>query len=157
LQDLADAFLTQKLDQRFVFGSERYALNNWKPPSLVLPSLMSRLASVKNPLDNCLCRLTRFSILGFNASNSWISPLGTYRNDQRCSCIIDQNRIDLVDNREIVFALYEIFGRMCHVVAQVIETEFVVGSVGDVGVIGFPSFLCWVGSCRYILQGLEFK
>ena len=38
--------------------------------------------------------------------------------------------------REVVAALDALFQRMGHVVAQVVETELVVGAVGDVGVVG---------------------
>ncbi len=58
--------------------------------------------------------------------------LGRARNDQRRACLVDQDRIDFVDYREIEGPLHLVFEAEDHVVAQVIETEFVVGAVGDV-------------------------
>ena len=58
-------------------------------------------------------------------------------NDQRCARLVDQDRIDLVDDGVGQPALH-FFGQLVdHVVAQVIEAEFVVGAVGNVGAVGF--------------------
>ena len=40
---------------------------------------------------------------------------------------------DLVDDREVVAALDHLGQLVLHVVAQIVEAEFVVGAVGDVG------------------------
>jgi hypothetical protein len=58
---------------------------------------------------------------------------GLAGNDQRGAGFIDQDRIDFIDDREVEVALHAVAGFEHHVVAQVIETEFVVGAVGDVG------------------------
>ena len=57
-------------------------------------------------------------------------------NDQRGARIVDQHRVDLVDNRVMMLALHQIFLADSHVVPKVVETEFVVGSEGDVAFIG---------------------
>ena len=62
--------------------------------------------------------------------------LGGTRDDQRCPRLIDQDRVDLVDDGEVVATLHEILECMRHVVAQVVEAELVVGAVGDVGGVG---------------------
>ena len=62
--------------------------------------------------------------------------LGGTRDDQRCPGLVDQDRVDLVDDGEVVAALHEILEGMRHVVAQVVKAELVVGAVGDVGVVG---------------------
>ena len=62
--------------------------------------------------------------------------LGGARDDQRRARLVDQNRIDLVDDREVVFALDVILQVELHVVAQVVEAEFVVLAVGDIGAVG---------------------
>ena len=49
---------------------------------------------------------------------------------------VDQDGIDFVDNGEIEIALDVIFQAELHVVAEIIEPELVVGSVGDIGVVG---------------------
>ena len=57
--------------------------------------------------------------------------------DQRRTGLVDEDRVDLVDDREVVAALHLVGQRGGHVVAQVVEAELVVGAVGDVaGVVG---------------------
>ena len=59
-------------------------------------------------------------------------------NDQRRARLVDQDRIDFVDDGEVVAALDHLRHVVFHVVAQIVEAEFVVGAVGDVGGIGLP-------------------
>ncbi len=56
--------------------------------------------------------------------------------DQRRPRFVDQDRIDLVDNGVGVAALDHLRHVVFHVVAQVVEPEFVVRAVGDVGGVG---------------------
>src|SRR5690606_28547252 len=56
--------------------------------------------------------------------------LGLARNDERRAGLVDQDRIDLVDNGIGKPALTAVFGAVFHVVAQVIEAVFIVGAVG---------------------------
>ena len=56
--------------------------------------------------------------------------------DQRGAGLVDQDRVDLVDDGEVVAALHHVLDRVRHVVAQVVEAELVVGAVGDVGGVG---------------------
>ena len=55
------------------------------------------------------------------------------RDDERRPGVVDQHGVDLVDDGEMVLALHEVLGRRSHVVAQVVEAVFVVGSERDVG------------------------
>src|SRR5574343_339598 len=64
------------------------------------------------------------------------TALGLTGNDQRRSGFIDQNGVYLVDNRKVQIALHFLLQAESHVVAQVIETEFVVGAVGNIGGVG---------------------
>ena len=51
--------------------------------------------------------------------------------------LVDQDRVDLVDDREMMAgAATHLRDFVLHVVAQVVEAEFVVGAVGDVAGIG---------------------
>ncbi len=59
--------------------------------------------------------------------------------DKRCTCIIDQHRVHLIDNGIVVCPLNQVIGRNCHIVTQVVETKFVVRSVSDVCLICFPA------------------
>ena len=56
-------------------------------------------------------------------------------NDQRCTGIVDQYRVDLIDDGIVVFALYQIVRTDRHVITQVVETEFVVCTEGDVCIV----------------------
>ena len=65
--------------------------------------------------------------------------LGRAGDDQRRPCLVDQDVVDLVDDREVVAALDAVLERRGHVVAQVVEAELGVGAVGDVaGVFLLP-------------------
>src|ERR1700722_7614757 len=62
--------------------------------------------------------------------------LGRAGNDQRGSGFVDQDRGNFVDDGEMMAALHALGQIVFHVVAQVVETEFVVGAEGDVGGVG---------------------
>ena len=60
--------------------------------------------------------------------------------NQRGSRLVDQDRVDLVDDGKVVHvALHLVLFINHHVVAQVVEAKLVVGAVCDVAVIGFPA------------------
>ena len=61
-------------------------------------------------------------------------------NDERRPGFVDQDRVHFVDDRVVMLALNAAREVELHVVAQVIEPELVVGSVGDVGVIRLVAF-----------------
>ena len=57
--------------------------------------------------------------------------------DQRRARLVDQDRVDFVDDGVEVTALDHVLQPVLHVVAQIVEAVFVVGAVGDVARIGF--------------------
>jgi hypothetical protein len=59
--------------------------------------------------------------------------LGLAGDDQRGSRLVDEDRVDLVDDRVGVASLGQSLERHGHVVAQVVEAELGVRAVGDVG------------------------
>ena len=61
--------------------------------------------------------------------------------DEGGAGLIDEDRIDLVDDRKVVPPLDAPIEGVDHVVAQVVETELVVRPVGDVGTVGGPPLL----------------
>ena len=67
--------------------------------------------------------------------------LGSARDDQRRARLVDQDRIDLVDDREVMLALDVILQAELHIVAQVVEAELVVLTVGDVAGVGLLALL----------------
>jgi hypothetical protein len=65
--------------------------------------------------------------------------VGGAGDDQRGAGLVDEDRVGLVDDREVVAALHEFVLRPGHVVAQVVEAELRVGAVRDVaGVLRAP-------------------
>src|SRR4249920_3934354 len=66
-------------------------------------------------------------------------------NDQRSSCIIDQNAIGFIHHRKVMFALYHFFRRMNHVITEIIKTKFIIGAVSDISEISFsPVITVWL-------------
>jgi hypothetical protein len=57
-------------------------------------------------------------------------------NDQRRARLVDQDRVNLIHDRIDVAALDHVLQPVFHVVAQIVEAEFVVGAVGHVAFIG---------------------
>src|SRR3712207_1863762 len=57
---------------------------------------------------------------------------GRTADDQRGAGLVDEDRVDLVDDGEVVPALHQVGVVPGHVVAQVVEAELVVRAVGDV-------------------------
>ena len=60
--------------------------------------------------------------------------------DKRCSGIVYQDGIDLIDYCIVVFPLYDFLGVAAHVVPKVIEAEFIVRTVGNVRIVCTASF-----------------
>ena len=62
--------------------------------------------------------------------------VGGAGDDQRRAGLVDEDRVDLVDDAVVVSALHHLLYGVGHVVAQIVEAELVVRSVGDVGGVG---------------------
>src|SRR5258708_3815958 len=54
---------------------------------------------------------------------------------------VDQDGIDFIDDGEVMAALHAVSEIVLHVVAKVVEAEFVVGAVSDVGPVGGATLL----------------
>ncbi len=67
--------------------------------------------------------------------------LGWTRDDERRSRFVDEDAVDFVDDGVVVPALHVVREVELHVVAQVVETELVVGAVGDVAGVRDLAFL----------------
>ena len=53
-------------------------------------------------------------------------------NDQRCTCLIDQDRVDLIDDTVVKISLNKLFFIDDHIVTKIIKSKFVVCYVCDV-------------------------
>ena len=63
------------------------------------------------------------------------------RDDERCSGFIYQDRVNFINDPEGVAPLHHMFGRHRHVVSQIVKTELIVRSVGDVSLVGRSALL----------------
>ena len=59
--------------------------------------------------------------------------------DKRSTCIVNQHRVDLIDDCIVVLTLYQVFRAVGHVVTEVVEAEFIVRTERDVGHVGFAT------------------
>ncbi len=59
--------------------------------------------------------------------------------DQRRARFVNQDGVHFVHDGEVVAALHALRQIVLHVVAQIVEAEFVVGAVGDVRGVGGPA------------------
>ncbi len=64
--------------------------------------------------------------------------LGLAADDERRPRLVDEDVVDLVDDGEVALALNALVQFRDHVVAEIVEPEFVVGAVGYVGRIRLP-------------------
>jgi hypothetical protein len=65
--------------------------------------------------------------------------LGDAGDDQRRPGLVDQDRVDLVHDAEVVAALHAVLEADRHVVAEVVEAELGVGAIGGVGGVGLAA------------------
>ena len=60
--------------------------------------------------------------------------------NKRCTRVVNQHRVNLIDDCKNVFSLNQLFGSRTHVVSQIVETELVVGTESNVGIICLAAF-----------------
>ena len=56
-------------------------------------------------------------------------------NNKRRSRLVDQNRVNLIDDRKIQTSLYELFFIYDHVVTQLVKSEFIIRYISNIAVI----------------------
>ena len=61
--------------------------------------------------------------------------------DERSTGIVDKHGVNLIDNGIVVGTLHEVVGRVGHIVAQVVKTEFIVSTECDVGLISHTALV----------------
>ena len=66
---------------------------------------------------------------------------GLSGNDERCTCFIDQDGIDLIDDAVVKATEYLLVLINRHVITEVVETELVIRDIGDITVIGSLTLL----------------
>ena len=53
-------------------------------------------------------------------------------NDQRCTCLVDQDGVDLIDDAVVQISLYQLLFINYHVVTKVIESKFIIRYICDI-------------------------
>ena len=65
---------------------------------------------------------------------------GRAGDDQRRARLIDQDRVNLVDDGEMMLALHHVLNAEFQIVTKIVEAKLIVGTVGDVALIGRAAF-----------------
>ena len=144
-QLLLHALKAQKLDKRFGLGQGAVCTEQGESAfgNVIFggPVLLEEALGVRQELLGCLL-LDRDELhhFGFEFDKFLLVALGGgAADDQRGSRFVDEHGVDLVDDGEVVLALDQLLWALGHVVAQVVEAEFVVGAVRDVGAVRLPA------------------
>ena len=61
---------------------------------------------------------------------------GRAGNDQRGARFINQDRINLIDNRKAEIALHHIFKAEFQIIAKIVKAEFIIRAISDITAIG---------------------
>ena len=62
------------------------------------------------------------------------------RNNQRRAGLINQHRVNFINDAEVERALYHIFHRRRHIIAQVVKTYFAVSGISNIAGVIFLAF-----------------
>ena len=63
------------------------------------------------------------------------------RNDEWCSCFVDQYGVHLIHDCEEVRSLHHVFGFIHHIVTEIVKAEFIIRSISDIGRIFMMSLM----------------
>ncbi len=62
-------------------------------------------------------------------------------NNQRCTRLVDQHRVHLVDDGIMQIPEYQLLLINDHIVTQIIKTKFIVRHISNIAIIGFPALI----------------
>ena len=104
-----------------------------KNAGIVFLSLLKQLFCVGNNLgDKGLLGIDQSLNARFHFTEFLVVHIYRTADDQRRSGLINQYRVHFIDDCIVMSALHHIVGYADHIVAQIVEAEFVIGAVGDV-------------------------
>ena len=81
-----------------------------------------------NKLGQCARELVRTVI-------QFVNLLSGTGDDQRRTCLIDEDGVHLVHDSKVVTALHLVFFIESHIVTQIVKAELIIGTVGDIAII----------------------
>ena len=146
-QGLVPVF-AEELDQGLVFGKAAVGAEQLEARVLGVARCKQLLGLVQGVLGNGFLRIEQVDHVGLQFVELVAVSIGRRAgNNQRRPGVVDQYGVDFVHNGEVVAALHQFLGEAGHVVPQVVESELVVGTEGDV---------CGVGLAAGVGVGLVF-
>src|SRR5690606_27113882 len=136
LQDGPNSCFTEELDQRLVFGHTPKRPEERQPAVLFVSFGDQFFGFVQILCDKLLLGFHQLEDTGLQFIEFvFVATRYGPRNKQRCPGFVDKDGVDFVDHSVVVTALYQLLGIAGHVVAQIVETEFVVGAIRDIGAV----------------------
>ena len=140
LQHLFHAGLAQELDERLVLrqtavGAEQQhgAFVLWFRIRVLGQHLLGLREDLRHVSALCLIQLLHDGLV---LVEGLLVAFGRGTgNNQRGTGVVNQHGVHLIDDGVVVRALHQLADVAGHVVTQVVETEFIVGTVGDVSVV----------------------
>ncbi len=63
------------------------------------------------------------------------------RDDKRCACFINKDRIYLINNRKIVLSLHFLRKVIFHIVSQIIKAKFIICAINNITRICLQTFI----------------
>ena len=149
-----DAFLREILDERLALRQR--LMRAIESEEAFFEFLLSLLVALFNHLSSfcnellCISKILRgqFSLnihKTFNKRLVFLEHLVAAirhrtRDDERCAGIVDEHRVNLIDDGIVVTSLHKVGRADGHIVTKVVETEFVVCSEGYVSLICLAPF-----------------
>ena len=142
-QDGLDTIFTKELDERCILRKRLVGPEESERTLLLRLLIISRQQTFS--IDQIIG--SQFTLLSHQSLNARtkrlvllvMSPRHRSGNNERSSRIVDQDRVDLVDNGIVVSPLNQFRHTGSHVIAQVVETELVIGTEGNVGHISLTA------------------
>ncbi len=143
---LTYAVLAQELDERLALGQGAVRAIQGQPTGLNVlfrGSVHQHFLGVgQEPLGSLLLHLDNADHLGLELVEFMLVALGRRATDDEWGPrFVDQHRVDLVDNGEVVLALHELLRPRGHVVPQVIKAKLIVGAKRHVAFVCPPARL----------------
>ncbi len=153
LQTRLDAILREIFDKRLVLGESLERTEKSKEAlSLQLLSLLG-ICLFLCGADFLACLGKEFGSLlalnfietlneGLELLEHLVVALGDRaRDDKWGTGIVNQYRVDLIDDGVVVAALHKVGRRNCHIVTQIVEAELIVGTKGNISLISLATGL----------------
>ena len=144
-QLLLHALKTQKLDERLGLGQRAVRTEQGQSAfgNVIFrgPIPLEQALGVRQELLGCLL-LDRDELNHFGLELDkflLVALRGRSADDQRGSRFVNQHGVDLIHDGEVVLTLDQLLRALRHIVAQVVEAEFVVGAVRNVGTVSLPT------------------